>query len=278
VTPVLALLLVSVLWGGTFVAIKEGLDDAAPLLFVGLRFLAAALVSLPLLRRHPDLGMALRIGVPLGIVMGAAYAVQTLGLVHTTPARSAFLTGLNASLVPAWGLLLFRHRAPRGALLGLAVAMPGLWLLTAPGAPSFRAGEAWTILCAILFALHVVLLNRWGPEADVAALLVVQLATTAVLCLALAPVAGGLRLDVTPRLAVALLATAILATAGTNWLQIRYQPRLDPSRAGMIYATEPAFAALFALAWGESIGTLAWIGGGLIMAGAAVSEWDARGR
>jgi drug/metabolite transporter (DMT)-like permease len=98
VTATAALLLVSALWGGTFVAIKSGLGDASPLLFVGLRFLFATVAALPLLRSRAAFRGALRAGVPLGIVLALAYATQTLGLVTTTPARSAFVTALNVSL------------------------------------------------------------------------------------------------------------------------------------------------------------------------------------
>ncbi|MBZ0141977.1 MAG: DMT family transporter, partial [Rhodocyclaceae bacterium] len=87
--PVLALLLVSVLWGTTFVAIKAGLDDASPLLFVGLRFGIAALVAAVTLPHREALRDALPAAVPLGLVLAVGYAAQTIGLQTTTPARSA---------------------------------------------------------------------------------------------------------------------------------------------------------------------------------------------
>lgn len=277
-SPTLGLLLVSLLWGATFVAIKEGLSDASPLIFVGLRFLVATVVSLALFPRVHEVRRVISSGIALGVVLAGAYATQTLGLVSTTPSRSAFITGLNVSLVPLWAFSILGQRPGRGSLVGLTLAIPGLWILAAPESLAMGAGEAWTVTCAALFALHVVLLNRWAPKGNAAALLVVQLATTAILCLGFATLLESPRLNVTPRLAVAILGTAVFATAGALWLQLRYQPRVDAARAAMIYATEPAFAAIFAVIWGESIRASGWLGGGLIAAGAFVSEWDARRR
>jgi drug/metabolite transporter (DMT)-like permease len=277
VTAPLALLLVSLLWGGTFVAIKEGLHDASPLLFVGLRFLIAAVAAAVVARpSRSSLRRGARVGVALGAVLALAYSAQTLGLVTTTPARSAFLTGLNVGLVPLWAAALLRRAPPRRALIGFVLCVPGLWLLTAPGRLAESPGEAWTLGCAVLFAAHVVLVSRWGAAAGTSSLVVTQLATTAALALAASPLLESPRLAVTPRLAAALLATGLLATAGPLWLQMRFQPRVDPSRAALIYATEPVFAALLAVAWGESLDLRAWSGGALIVAGTLISELGAR--
>jgi drug/metabolite transporter (DMT)-like permease len=275
-TPTLGLLLASALWGGTFVVIKEGLSDSSPLLFVALRFWLATAASLALFPRLRDVRRVLARGAALGVVLAGGYATQTLGLVSTTPSRSAFITGLNVSLVPLWALAILGQRPGWGSVAGLSLAIPGLWLLAAPGSLGFGPGEAWTTACAALFALHVVLLARWARAGETAALLVAQLAVTALLCTAAAGALEIPRFDPTPRLALALLSTSVLATAGALWLQLRFQPRVDASRAAMIYATEPVFAALFALAWGEKIAASTWLGGGLIALGAVVSEWDAR--
>ena len=134
--PVLALLLVSALWGGTFVTVKRGLADASPWLFVGLRFALATLAALPLLRSRAALRASLRAGIPLGLVLLGGYATQTLGLSTTTPARSAFVTALNVTIVPFWAFALFRKRPALTCVIGLALAVPGLWLETGAGRQS----------------------------------------------------------------------------------------------------------------------------------------------
>jgi drug/metabolite transporter (DMT)-like permease len=275
--PGLALLLVSVLWGTTFVAIKTGLHDAPPLLFVGVRFTLGALVALPLSPRRGEIRRALPAAVPLGLVLAVGYATQTLGLAHTTPARSAFVTGVNVAIVPLWASLLLRRRPRAVSVAGLAVTLPGLWLLTSPGTTGWGVGDTWTLVCAFAFALHVVLVDRWGRVYDAGALLAAQLAVTAVTCLAASLLLEEPRVSPTPSLAVALVVTAVFATAGTTWLQLRYQPRVDPTRAAVLYATEPVFAALFSR-WilGEGLPGLGWAGGSLILAGTLLSELGGR--
>ena len=272
----LALLLVSALWGGTFVLIKEGLGDASPLLFVGLRFLLAALVTAAGVRSREAWRRALPAGIPLGIVLFLGYATQTQGLVTTTPSRSAFLTGLCVPLVPLWSAALLRRFPSASSLMGLVLALPGLWFLTSPGAGEVTPGDLWTLGCAVCFALHVVLVARWAGTADTLPLVSVQLGTTAVLALIASPALEATHATATTRLVLAIVLTGVLATAGTTWLQMRYQPRLDPTRAGLLYTMEPVFAAVFAAWWGEPIPRLAALGGALIVAGAVVSEAGAR--
>lgn len=268
-----ALLLVSLLWGTTFVAVKSALDDVTPLLFVGLRFTLAAAGSALLVRRPGDLRAALGAGIPLGAVLAAAYAAQTIGLTTTSPSRSAFITGVNVALVPLWGLAWLRILPRKGAVVGLAVVIPGLWLLTSAGRGDWSAGDTWTLACAVLFALHVVMLNRLAPGRPPGALLAVQLSVTAALALGAAPLLERPAVAVTPTFVTALALTGLLATTATTWLQIRYQPRVDPTRAALIYAAEPVFASLFSfLILREVLSGPAWIGAGLILAGIVMSE------
>lgn len=271
--PSLALLGVSLLWGTTFVAVKAGLEDASPLLFAGLRFLLATVGSLFLLGRAPDFRGAWKPSIPLGIAMALGYASQTIGLETTTPARSAFVTGLNVALVPLWGMALVGRPPGRLSLFGLALAIPGLWLLTDPGTGSWNVGDTWTVGCAVFFALHVVLLNRLAPGRPAGTLLTLQLLVTALLCLGASAVMEAPHVRFTPALILALLVTSLLATTGTTWLQIRFQPRVEPTRAALIYATEPVFAAFFSwLFFGELLPGLAWSGGALILLGMVLAE------
>jgi drug/metabolite transporter (DMT)-like permease len=274
----LALLAVSALWGTTFVAVKSALSDCTPLLFVGVRFTVATIAALPLLRRPSDLRGAWRAGVPLGVALALGYSTQTLGLAVTTPARSAFVTGLNVAIVPLWAAVILGRKARPLSLLGLLVAVPGLWLLTSPAGSSWNSGDSWTAACALFFALHVVLVSRLGAAHDARVLLVSQLLVTATICLAAAPVLETPRATPSVRLALAIAVTAVLATVGTTWLQLRFQPRLDPTRAALVYVTEPVFAAVFAwLATGEALPPAGWAGGAVILAGMVLSELGSGG-
>jgi drug/metabolite transporter (DMT)-like permease len=269
--PRLALLLVSALWGTTFVLVKSGLSDASPLVFLGLRFTVASLASMLLLGRGLDKAAFAR-GIPLGLVLAAAYASQTIGLETTSPSRSAFLTALNVALVPVWGALLLRQMPKLVPLAGLAVTLAGIALLTSPEGGSWKVGDAWTLACAVLFAFHVVLVSRWGERFSTESLLTSQLVVTAIAAFAAAPIESP-RFTLSADLAVAVLVTGILATAGTTWLQLRYQPRVSATDVALLYATEPLFAAVFSyILIGETMTPVAVAGGALIVAGAFLGQ------
>lgn len=287
----LGLLLVSLLWGMTFVAVKSALAEISPLFFLGLRFGIASLCAIALLRSagtgspsgggpsvaSGGLRPALLWGVPIGLVLGLSYAAQTVGLVTTTPSRSAFITGLSIILIPIWGWLILRRRAGGEALVGLALALGGIWLLTDPAGGAWTSGDAWTLVCAVLFALHVVLLTRFGATHHVGGLLFSQLVTTAVLGFVGAAWLEDVRFDPTLTVLGALLLTGVLASFVTTLLQLRLQPRVSPARTAVILAMEPVFAALFSFALhGERLGATGWVGGGLVLLGMLVSEAGAR--
>ena len=277
--PTLGLLLVAFLWGVTFVAVKSALVDVSPIIFVALRFGLAALCAIPLLRGAGLLD-AVRWGVPIGAVLAPAYVAQTIGLVTTTPSRSAFITGAGVVLIPLWGWRLLRRRPGWYPAFGLGVATAGIWLITHPSDGRWQAGDSWTVLCAVLFALHVVLLARFGSTHHSGGLIFSQLLTCAVIAGSAALWVETPRLAWTGRVVVALVVTGVLASFVTTLLQLKLLPRVTPVRAAVIFATEPVFAALCsAVLYGETLGWRGWSGGALVLLGMLVSEsavWDAR--
>lgn len=275
-SPTLGLLVVPLIWGTTFVTVKAALDDASPLLFVGVRFALATVCAAAFVRRRPNLGAALAWGIPLGLVLGVAYAAQTIGLVTTTPSRSAFITGAGVVLIPVWGVLLLHRKPHPQALAGIALAVAGLFFITDPDRGAWVIGDSWTVVCGVLFALHVVLLTRFGRTHDVLGLLFSQLAVAAIIGLAMSPLVETPRLVWSGSMAFALVLTGVLASFVTTLLQLRYQPRVSPARTAVLFAMEPVFAALFAAVLvGERMGWLGWLGGGLIVAAMLISELTA---
>lgn len=295
--PTLGLILVSVIWGTTFVAVKTAMGYASPLLFVGVRFGLAALAALPLLprrtrkrdrprlpatadgRSRSSVGGAWRASIPLGAILAGAYVSQTIGLTVASPARSAFITGLNVVLVPFWVLAMHGRRPSALALCGGLLCLPGLWLLTSPDEGQWNRGDYWTVACAVLYALYVVRVNRAAERYSPGSLLFPQLATTAFLCMPGSLLFEAPRFEPAPALLAALALTAFLATTGTTWLQLACQPHVGPTRSAVIFATEPVFAALFSfLLLGERLPAIAWAGGALILAGMLLSELGAARR
>lgn len=278
----LALLLATLIWGGTFVSVKLALTDATPLLFVAVRFAIGAVGALVLFRRDPAAKRAFLVGLPIGVVLCAGYASQTIGLQTTTPARSAFITALSIVLVPFWAACISRARPRRWQVIGLLLAVPGLWLVTAPAdgfdhasfVSAWSPGDSWTVACAICFGLHVALISHYAGQLPIGSFLISQLATTSALAFLASSLLETPRIAWTGSVLFALFLTGILATTFTTWIQLRYQPRVSAARVAVILAMEPVFGTLFSwVFYGERLSVAGWCGGGLILLGLCLSEW-----
>ncbi len=277
----LALVFVSLTWGATFVVIKAALVDASPILFVLLRFaLASALLMLLFTRRarmrRPGLARA---GVIIGGFLCVGYLFQTVGLVYTTPTKSAFITALSVVLVPLLLVAVFRHRLRLSTVAGVAAATAGLYFLTVPpGTFTVGRGDLLTLFCAVAFAGHIVAVGHYAPRYGAGALAVWQVAAAMVFAALVTPVAHATGLEPavlnwTPRLIFALVVTAALATALAFSVQTWAQRFTSPTHTALIYSLEPVFAALTSyLVFAERLSSRGLLGAGLILAGVVVAE------
>jgi len=265
----LALALAALLFGSTFVVIKETLASLPPLAFVGWRFLLGggllAVIGFPR-------GRALwRDGLIAGLLLFAGYALQTVGLAHTSASNSGLITGLYVVLTPLVAAVVAR-RAP-GLLisLGALLAFGGLALLTLNRGLHFQYGDLLTVGCAVSFAAHIVYLSRVAARHRVVALTAVQLLVTAAGGLAASAVVEGLPLP-SAGTWPALLITGLAVSAGAFLLQVWAQTVIGPSRTAIILALEPAIAAAVAAVWlGERLTARGWAGAALILIGIYVA-------
>jgi len=265
--------LVTLIWGATFVVVKGALRDASPLPFLAVRFTLAGVLLFLVIHRGLVSRQALGAGLVLGIFLFAGYLLQTAGLLYTTPSKSAFITGFAVILVPFMQVVHgFPVRAATiaGALLGLG----GIYFLLVPsGLRAVNRGDVLTLFCAVSFAIHIVLVGSYTRRYSFRQLAPVQVLAVGLLAAAALPLNLDFRLVWTVRLILALLATATLATgfafAVQNWAQ-RFTP---PAHTALIFALEPVFAALTSrLVMGEGFGGKTFLGAALILAGMVVSE------
>ena len=261
----LALAFAALLFGSTFVVVKEAVADLPPLAFVGWRFLlgAAAMLLLGIPR-----GRTLwRDGLVAGLLLFAGYATQTIGLAHTTASNSGLITGLYVVFTPLLAAVVAR-RAPRFLVTaGAVLACAGLALLTLEDGFTLRKGDLLTVACAVSYAAHIVYLSRVASRHRVIPLTAVQLAVVAAGGLATSAVFEGLQLP-SARVWPALLLTGLAVSGGAFFLQVWSQTVIGPSRTAIILALEPAFAAaLAAIVLGERLTAAGWVGAGLILAG-----------
>lgn len=270
----LALLLSTVIWGSTFVVVKQALEDCSVLLFLAFRFsiasLALAAICLPGVRfSRRDV----RGGVLAGVFLIGGYILQTTGLLWTTVSKSGFLTGLNVVLVPLLSAIVYKSvpgwRGWTGALLALA----GLALMTLENLQfAMNRGDALTVACAVAFAFHPLVIARFA-SGSTKMLSLVQFATGAIVAWMLVPLLEQPFVRWTPQLIVAVVVTGLLATALVFTLQTWAQQYTPPARVALIFAMEPVIAAATGVAVaGDRLAAHAWMGAALILAAILLVE------
>ena len=274
------LVLVTFVWGVTFVEIKDALSDISPLLFNAVRMAVAAVALLLIFRRHLRVdAAALGTGIWMGALLWMGYEFQTTGLVYTTPSKSAFITGLSVVLVPLFLALIWRRHINRLTSLGVLAALVGLYLLTLPNFGSGRLmsginrGDALTLGCAVTFGFQIIFMGRAMRTHRFEQIATLQACVAAVLMAGTVPVLERPHVVWSPRVVIAILVTALLATAAAFTIQAWAQQFTPPTHTALIFVLEPVFAwASSYVLLGERLGTRAGLGALLIVAGVLLSE------
>jgi drug/metabolite transporter (DMT)-like permease len=279
-TPLIAapaLISVAIIWGAAFVLMKPAIEKQPIFDFLATRFTIA--VAVMILVRPSVLklirGDILKFGFPLGAILGAGYITQTIALQETTAAITGFLTGLYVVLTPIFAWLAIRQKVARKVWVAVALATAGLALMSITGV-AIELGQVWGVICAILFAVHIVGLGAWSPGRDAYALTVVQLAAAGVVCW-IGALADGYQVPPSEDVWFAVLFTAVLATALAFFVQTWAQGIMDAARVAIILTSEVVFAAAISVAVGQEVLTLkTLIGGGLMVAAMLLVEWPSR--
>ena len=275
----LSLLLLAFFWGVTFPLVKIALNFCSPFLFLAIRFgLATLIIWLVYFKRISLVDKAaLKAGIILGIFLFLGYAFQTVGLKYTAASKSAFITGLFVIMVPPLSVLLVREKPKIFSLLGVALAVSGLWLMTRPRGSEFNVGDFLTFFCAISFSFHVIFVQIYAKEFPFEKLVFVQLLTTALLSIPSMFLLETRKLIYNPNLLSGIVVTAVFATALGIAIQNRMQKDTTATKASVIYTMEPVFAGIFSyLILGEVLGPVGMVGAGLILLGMLCSELGKR--
>ncbi len=285
-----ALLIMTVIWGGTFVIVKESLNDISSMLFIASRFGIASVILFFVLRLkkisiHKESFLP---GLILGIFLFGGFFFQTIGLKITSATKSGFLTGVLIVFIPFVQILIEKKFPSKGAWIGTALVFVGIILLSSGGTSinnflfelgkGFNIGDVFTLICALLFAFQVVLIDVYTPKYEFWSLLLVQLSTVAVLSFIASLFFSGFsvetfHIEITKYLIFGILYTSLLATLINIGLQTRFQKMVSPTIAGIIYSFEPIFAAIFAyFLLDEKITNFGLLGSFLIFCGLISAE------
>lgn len=277
------LVLVTFVWGATFVVIKNAVEqDATPLMFNFVRMVLATITLGVVFHRELTriTRQALIEGVVTGIFLGLGYEFQTTGLRLTTASKSAFITGISVVLVPLFLILFWGRRIRTWTTLGVLAAVIGLFLLTVPASEtglgnwkSVNRGDLLTLGCAISFGFQIIFLGRATERHAFAQIGFLQVATSAVLMGIAAPSLEHPHIAWTSRVVWAIVITALLGTAAAFTIQAWAQQFTSPTHTALIFALEPVFAWITSyVTLGERLGARAAIGAVLILGGVLISE------
>ena len=264
--PLIALLAMTAAWGSTFFMIKDVVTRIPVPDMLTIRFAIAAVALAIVAGRRLKMPLrTLRQGLLLGVLYGIAQLLQTVGLAHTAASVSGFLTGLYVVLTPLLSALILRTRIAPAVWAAAVLATVGLGVLSLQGF-AIGYGELLTVASAVVYALHIIVLGRVSEPGTALQLSVVQMAAIAVVCgIGAAP--GGIQLPSSGVDWAIVVYLALIAGALTMLLQTWAQARVEASRAAVIMAMEPVWAAGFAVALGgESLTWRMLLGGGAILA------------
>jgi drug/metabolite transporter (DMT)-like permease len=268
----LILLLAGAIWGMGFVAQSTAMEDIGPFLFIGLRFTLATIVVLPFAlmeARHTDRPLD-RQGVTgllwIGVILFLGMAAQQNGLLTTTVTNSGFLTGLYVVFTPILAVLVLREMPHFIVWPCALLALGGIYLLSGGNLSALNKGDLLTILCALLWAVQVILIGKFGKRTGrPLALSIIQFSVCAILGLGVALMFETFDWVAIRAAGKEILFTGIFSSGVAFTLQAVGQRHTTPSQAAIFMSSESLFAALFgALLLGETLNNTGYFGCALI--------------
>lgn len=286
----LILLTITFIWAATFVIIKPTLNFISPLLLVSIRFVLTSLILFVLFGKElvgiP--GKTKKMGIILGTFLFVGFVVQTIGLQYTTATKSALITGTFVVFTPILQVFFEKRSLKFGSILGVILVFIGLLFLSSKETEFFKFirtlgndfnfGDFLTLICALFFAGYIVYLDYISNKADFLHIVWLQILVTAIGSLTLMfafefSYIEEIRFTLNWQVFGTIIYTSIFATLITTFLQTKFQKFTTPTRAAIIFTSEPLLASILAyLILNESIGIFGVIGGILIIAGVLTSE------
>lgn len=252
------LLLTALIWGSAFAVVKNALDSFPPAAIIAMRYGVGTLLTAIAFRRHLrglTAGDWLR-GALVGACLCSAYIVQTIGLQYTTAGKNAFLTAVYVLLVPFGSWLIFREKLGRANFAAAGLMLAGIGLLSLDGeSGGLNVGDALTLVCGVLFAAHIIAVERCQKKTDAYALIVLQFFFSCVFALIYSLIfERGMSLAFTPSSVGGLLYLAVFSTTIAMSLQNIGQSMAPSSHAVILLSLESVFGVLFAcLLLGERV-------------------------
>lgn len=277
------LLTVAIAWGVTFLMVQDAIKNVPVYAFLFWRFLiATVLMFLIAYKRFAFISKEVVFyGVILGVALFSGFATQTFGLTYVKSSIVAFITGFNVVFVPFLAFVFFKEKVRVNVFIGSFVALAGLYFLTMSGALSIGFGEFLTLICAFMFAIHIVFTGKFSKKGDVFLLVCFQFLTVTLLSLvfslALEDVTFNIEFDST--FLKAVIVTSLFATVYAFLIQTYFQQYTTATKTAIIFTMEPVSAAFYGVYIGNEILTSnQLLGAALIISATILTEIKFKGK
>ena len=274
----LLIIAATIIWGSSFVIVKDVTNSMPPAWILVVRFTAAAIIMAVAFLKYRELYFErshVGFGLLFGLAMFLAYYTQTIGITDTTPGKNAFLTGTYCVIVPFLAWLLLRRRPNRYNIVAAVLCIVGIGFISLDGSLTMRFGDAMTLVCAVFYALHIILVSQFAQGRNIYVLTMWQFVGVAVCSLFV----GGLFEPMPDWAAVPMdcwISLAYLAVACTTvalLFQNIGQAHLPPASAALLLSLEAVFGVAFSVALGAETLTLRIVFGfALVFVAIIVSE------
>ena len=266
------LLLTAMIWGMSFIAQSKGVEDISPVAFTGLRSILGSIVLLPVIavldwgkKKHnkpvQKINRDLIIGgILCGIVLCLASTLQTMGMVYTSPGKSAFITALYMVIIPIVGLFCGKKLRPVIAL-SVVIATVGLYMICVDSSSGINKGDIITLACSFLFTAHILVIDHFSPKVDGVKLSCIQFFVCGLINLTYMFIFEEPQLSPIIGCWASIGFSGIMSCGVAYTLQIVGQKYTDPTSASILMSLESVFAALssavlVALGWSITGGNM----------------------
>ena len=270
-----AMLATAAVWGGSFVLMKDAIQEQDVYSFLSSRFLVASALMIAY-RPNVFKGLSpkfIRQGVLAGVLLGGGYIFQTLGLAKTTVSNTGFITGLYLVFTPLISLIILKRKVLKIQWLAVVVAMLGLFLISYNGI-SIGIGEILVLISAFIYGAHFVALGEWSDGKNTYALTLIQIMTVSVIA-SFCALINGYQLPPSSNVWQAVLFTAFFATFLAFIVQTKAQSVMSATAASVLLAMETPFALFFGLVFNSDPLTMRIIAGGtMVMFAMGVVIWS----
>lgn len=249
-----ALILVTVIWGGGFVASDIALESMKPFQIMMVRFLLASVLMGVISRgqrkseeKLKDRAGAIKAGVLMGVTLFMGFAFQIIGLQYTTPSKNAFLTALNVVIVPFIAFVILKKKIGAKGIIGAVMSVLGVALLSLNGNFTVSLGDGLTLFCAVGFAFQIFFTSEFVKKYPASVLNTVQMFTAFVLSAISLMIFGENDFQVTTQGWLSALYLGVVSTTICYLLQTACQKYIDETKAAIILSMESVFGTIFSI-------------------------------